>query len=130
MKRTAITILIIVFLTCQFSYAACPSGNLMPTREETQDLTQEEIEEIFIALLRSIDGELVNREPMDWEEFIEKVEERQDIEPLQEYCTYCFWGVTFLLLFIESGLDPLYSILFTFHLIIPSCSMCLISFFP
>ena len=129
MKRTAITILIIVFLTCQFSYAACPSGNLMPTREETQDLTQEEIERIVIGLLRSIDGELVNRESMDWEEFIEKVGERQDIEPLQEYCTYCFWGVTFLLLSIES-VDPLYLILFTFHLIIPSCSICLISFFP
>ena len=103
----------------------------MPTREETQDLTQEEIEEIFIALLRSMDGELVNRESMDWEEFIEKVEERQDIEPLQdEYmCTTCIGMVTFLLLFIES-VDPLYSILFTFHIIIPSCSLCLISFFP
>ena len=91
MKRTAITSLIIVFLTCQFSYAARPSGNLMPTKEETQELTQEEVEGIFIALLSSIDRVLVDRESIDWEEFIEKVEEIQDIEPLlnQEWCAFC-----------------------------------------
>jgi len=91
MKRIAILSLITVFLTCQFSYAARPSGNLMPTKEETQELTQEEVEGIFIALLSSIDRMLVDRESIDWEELIEKVEEIQDIEPLlnQEWCPAC-----------------------------------------
>ena len=63
-----------------------------------------------------IDGTLVNREAMAWEEFIKKVEKRQDIEPLQDFCTYCVWGVTFSLLFFES-VDPLYSILLILHLL-------------
>jgi len=91
MKKAAITSLIIVFLTCQFSYAARHTGNLVPTKEETQELTQEEIEGIFIALLSSIDRALVDRESIDWEALIEQVEEIQDIEPLlnQDACLAC-----------------------------------------
>ena len=98
MKRIAITSLIIVFLTCQFSYAVRPSGNLMPTKEETQELTQEEVEGIFIALLSSIDRVLVDRDSIDWEEFIEKVEETQDIEPLlnQGACNACLVSISML----------------------------------
>jgi len=129
MKKTAVISLIIVFLSCQFSYATSPSGNVMPTKEENQELTQEEIEGIVIGLLRSIDKLLVDNQSMDWEEFIEKVEERQDIEPLQVqvYCTYC---IAPLLLLIANP-QLLSSLVFLiFHMIIPSCYMCLISFVP
>ena len=130
MKRIAIIGLLMVFTITNYAYANLTAEELSRAIEKAQrqELTQEEIEGIVIGLLRSIDGELVNREAMNWEEFIEKVEERQDIEPLQEYCTYCIEWVTFFLLL--SVINPQYSILLTFHIVIPSCLMCLISFFP
>ena len=134
MKRISIISLLVVFITANYAYATFPLEELGKQMgdKQYQEMAQEEIEEICIALLSSTDRMLVDSEPMDWEEFIEKVEKRQDIEPLQEYCTDCFWGVTFLLLIIES-VDPLYLILlilFTHPLIIGSCLLCLNSFFP
>ena len=124
MKRTAITSLIIVFLTCQFSYAARPSGNLMPTKEETQELTQEEIEGVFIALLSLIDRVLVDRESIDWEEFIGKIEETQDIEPLLNpfLCVACFASIYIL---VTGLLGELVAVFVLMH-IIPWCYGCLV----
>ena len=135
MKRITIISLIIVFLTCQSSYAARPSGNIMPTKEETQELTQEEIEGIFIALLSSIDSVLVDRESIDWEEFIEIVEETQDIEPLlnQGACILCLISiiiVDFLASNIGIGCPVAFLILFvslaiTIPIMLASCNLCI-----
>ena len=135
MKRTAITSLIIVFLTCQFSYAARPSGNIMPTKEETQELTQEEIEEIFIALLSLIDRVLVDRESIDWEEFIERVEETQDIKPLlnKEMCILCLVfmsaSITGLLLIIVGWPVALVVLPVLVPIIVHSIGFCYACFF-
>lgn len=65
MKRTAVVSLIIVLLSCQYSYATCPLVSFIQTIEDPQELTQEEVEEIFAQLISFI----------DWEEFVKQVEE-------------------------------------------------------
>lgn len=56
MKRIAIISLIVMFLTVQYAYATCSFENI-PTIEEAQELTQDQVGEIFIDLLCSIDLE-------------------------------------------------------------------------
>ena len=55
MKKIAIS-LVIVFLTCQVSYAMCPYERLIQRVESGQELTQEEIDEILYELIESIDS--------------------------------------------------------------------------
>jgi hypothetical protein len=61
MKRIAIS-LVIVFLTCQVSYAVCPYERLMQRVENRQELTQEDVDEILYELIDSIDSIEPNQE--------------------------------------------------------------------
>ena len=100
MKRIAIITLILVFLLANYTYATFPLEKFAERIENSQyqEMTQEEIEEIFFAVPSSIDRLLVDRESIDWEEFIEKVEETQYIELLlnPERCGACLVGISML----------------------------------
>ena len=76
MKRVSIISLVLVFLTCQFSYATCPYESCIKNKKDKQELTQEDIKEVFIWFMNSIDGESIN-----WKAVIEQPEEIQNIEP-------------------------------------------------
>jgi hypothetical protein len=56
MKRIAIS-LVIVFLTCQVSYAVCPYEQVMQKMENQQELTQEDVDEILDELIDFIETE-------------------------------------------------------------------------
>ena len=138
MKRIAIISLVVVFLTANYAYATFPLEEFAERIENSQyqEMTQEEIEEIFVALLSAIDRVLVDRESIDWGGFIEKVEETQDLEPLlnQEACDACLVSIQMPvtgLLLIEVGgpvavigLFVLVASLGLIIHIIPYCYMC------
>jgi hypothetical protein len=56
MKRIAIS-LVIVFLTCQVSYAVCPYEQVIQKMENQQELTQEDVDEILDELIDFIETE-------------------------------------------------------------------------
>ena len=64
MKRIAIISLVIIFLTTNYAYATFPLEELYGQMGNTlyQEMAQEEMEEMFIALLSLIDRVLVDRE--------------------------------------------------------------------
>ena len=139
MKRTAVICLIIVFLSCQFSYATNPSGNVMPSEQENQELTQEEIKEIVIGLLRSIGKVLVDRESIDLEEFIKKVEDTQGADPLlnQSACSACLYSIGMLLTglyLIQDGgaaaIIGLFVLAFNMGYLLHMIPYCQLCFFP
>ena len=75
MKRIAIVSLVVVFLTVQFAYATCPLEEFSKRikTSQYQEMTQDEVEELFVAFLSSIDWET-----LDWEVLVEQVIETHD----------------------------------------------------
>ena len=59
MKRIAIISLLAVFLITNYAYATFPLEELAQTIEKGQheELTQEEVDELFIAMIASVDWE-------------------------------------------------------------------------
>lgn len=62
MKRIAIISLIAVFLTANYAYATMSLEELAYQIEPTQELTQEEAEILFVALLSAVDMESIDLE--------------------------------------------------------------------
>jgi len=93
MKRTIISALIIVFLSCQYSFAACSYEHCFEGVEDPLSLTQEEAEEIYACLLSSID---CSNAPNQWD------------GSLAEFCLY-FIGAFFSCIFVYPELCLLYA---------------------
>jgi len=84
MKKLAVISLIVMFLTGQHAFASCPYESLSQTNE-AQELTQEEMEELVINLLSSIDREeleqiavsAINQNEIDLDTLMEQIPEIQ-----------------------------------------------------
>ena len=101
MKRVSIISLVLIFLTCQFSYATCPYGNCIKNIKDVHELTQADIEEMFISFVNFIDRESIN-----WKTVIEQPEDIQSIEPHFDLLC-CIRGCTaFLYALITPILPP------------------------
>ena len=87
MKRIAFISLIAVFLTANYAYATFPIEELAQKMEQAQyqELTQEELEELFITFITSVDWE--NMESFTVDPIY--LEELQQIDPNQSFlCGY------------------------------------------
>ena len=106
MKKIAITVAV-VFLTCQLSYASYPCGNILKNNDEPQELTPEKAQEIFIAILASIDWESLeyaNGEEVAWEDFGQG-------GPVISEMTTCDYLLYAMVLMISGGL-PQFALVF------------------
>ena len=107
MKRSAIISMIAVFLTTNYAYATIPIEELSQKIEtlQYQKLTQEEVENLFISIISSIDWK--NKEQTLI--FLESLPQLLEAQPLQDGCGFIFALYILLRIFFTAlvFLEPL-----------------------
>jgi hypothetical protein len=127
MKKLAVISLIVMFLTGQYAFASCPYESLSQTNE-AQELTQEEMEELVINLLSSIDMEeleqiatsAISQGEVDWEMLINQAKGIEVVEPL-DACQYGMFLVLFSLFIMMAGGNGLMIFLMGLAMAIVAC---------
>ena len=127
MKKLAVISLIIVFLTGQYAFASCPYESLSQTNE-AQELTQEEMEELVINLLSTIDNEeleqivmsTITQGEVDWEMLINQAKGIEGVEPLGA-CQYGAFLFLVGLFTLWAGTPGLMGIIMGLAMMIVAC---------